>query len=55
MKVKTFNIRLPEDIHYQLKLKTVKEKKSIQEVIQKMIKDYLESDQDPKEATTQKD
>jgi predicted HicB family RNase H-like nuclease len=38
---KLLTIRLPEDLHYQFKLKTLEEKKSIQEVIENFVKNYL--------------
>ena len=41
---KLLTIRLAEDLHYNLKLKTTKEKISIQELIEKFVKDYVEKD-----------
>jgi predicted HicB family RNase H-like nuclease len=41
---KIVSIRLPEDLHYELKIKTTKEKISIQELIEKFIKEYLDNE-----------
>jgi len=38
---KLISIRLPEDLHYDLKLKTTTEKISIQALIENYIKDYV--------------
>jgi len=38
---KLISIRLPEDLHYDLKLKTTTEKISIQTLIENFIKDYV--------------
>lgn len=38
---KLISIRLPEDLHYDLKLKTTMEKISIQVLIENFIKDYV--------------
>ena len=43
-------VRLSEDLHYQFKLKTTKEKISIQGLLENFIKDYVkESDESTKE------
>jgi predicted HicB family RNase H-like nuclease len=41
IKMKAIITRLSEDLHYQLKVKAAKEKKSIQELIEAFIKDYV--------------
>jgi len=49
IKIKLITIRLSEELHYELKLKTTKEKKSIQELIENFIKNYVkESDKEKK-------
>jgi len=42
IKSKNLIIRLSEDLHYKLKLKSVKEKKSIQQIVEDFIKNYVE-------------
>ena len=51
MTIKPFNIRLPEDMHYELKVKATKEKKTLQEIMFELVKEYLANDQDLKEPT----
>lgn len=34
-------IKLPEDLHYRLKLKSVEEHSSMTEIVTKLIKEYL--------------
>jgi predicted HicB family RNase H-like nuclease len=45
---KLISIRLSEDLHYELKLKTTKEKTSIQELIENFIKDYVKEENEKK-------
>ena len=42
---KIVNFKLSEELHYQLKLKATKEKITIQELLEKFVKDYVEKDQ----------
>jgi len=41
LKQKLVSIRLPEDLHYDLKVKTTMEKISVQQLLENFIKDYL--------------
>jgi hypothetical protein len=39
--IKVVNFRLSEDLNYKLKLKTTKEKTSIQALLEKFVKNYV--------------
>jgi len=49
IKSKILTIRLSEDLHYKLKLKATEERKSIQKVVENLIRDYVkETDKESK-------
>ncbi len=41
MKVKSFNIKMPEDLHQKIKLLSVKEKITMKDMILKALKEYF--------------
>ena len=52
--IKSVIVRVSEENHQQLKIKTAQEKTSVQEVLRKLIASYLDDDEEIKEILQQK-
>lgn len=44
---KVFNVTLPEELHLELKVKSVREKTTMNELVVQAIKDFLEKGEQP--------